>query len=65
MKRNRPCLRCGRYTQAKAQIHPTCTEGPPIVEEVDGLPLGRWVPNGRGIVVWRGRDGLAMREGAA
>lgn len=49
---NRLCLGgCGKRTQAISQW---CIPRRPVRDVVEaGLPEGRWVPNGRGIVVYR------------
>lgn len=63
MKRypNRRCPGCGRQTQATSGYHRACAA------EVHQIPLpeGRWVPNGRGIVVRVNADGRPYRAGDA
>lgn len=53
-----PCLYCGRQTSAKGRLHLACRA------ELDQVPLppGRWVPNGRGTVVFRTLDGRPVER---
>lgn len=37
----------------------------PDLASHDGLPEGRWVPNGRGVVVFRTTEGLPIERGDA
>jgi hypothetical protein len=51
------CLYCGRQTDAKNRLHLACR----VELDQVPLPVGRWVPNGRGIVVYRvGATGLGV-----
>lgn len=55
------CAKCNRITEARDGICRDCKAGIDPVQ----LPEGKWVPNGRGIVVFRKADGLAMDRGDA
>ena len=60
---NRPCHGCGRKTQALSQWCIPCR--PAEHEATRPLPPGRWVPTGRGTVVYRvSATGLSVRGAA-